>query len=183
MAEIQTAREAAQPIRARTGGSTFANPPGHQAWRLIDEAGCRGLRRGGAMVSEKHTNFLINTGDATAADIEGLGEEVRRRVLDQFGVTLEWEIRRIGVRRARHGGCPTGPGEGRMKARTARAAAGRPRRQHLATAAAADHAPPAARHLVGGADRAGRRHLRRHADPPFPEDRRRWHRSAIACWR
>ena len=76
--EIRAAREASQPIRARTGGSTFANPPGHQAWRLIDEAGCRGLTRGGAMVSEKHTNFLINTGDATAADLEGLGEEVRR---------------------------------------------------------------------------------------------------------
>jgi UDP-N-acetylmuramate dehydrogenase len=96
MAEIHGAREASQPIRARTGGSTFANPPGHQAWRLIDEAGCRGLTRGGAMVSEKHTNFLINTGNATAADIEGLGEEVRRRVQDRFGILLEWEIRRIG---------------------------------------------------------------------------------------
>jgi UDP-N-acetylmuramate dehydrogenase len=97
MTEIRAAREASQPIRARTGGSTFANPPGHQAWKLIDEAGCRGLTRGGAMVSEKHTNFLINTGNATAADIEGLGEEVRRRVHDRFGITLEWEIRRIGV--------------------------------------------------------------------------------------
>jgi UDP-N-acetylmuramate dehydrogenase len=96
MSEIKVAREASQPIRARTGGSTFANPPGHQAWRLIDEAGCRGLTRGGAMVSEKHTNFLINTGHATAADIEGLGEEVRRRVQDRFGILLEWEIRRIG---------------------------------------------------------------------------------------
>jgi UDP-N-acetylmuramate dehydrogenase len=96
MAEIHGAREASQPIRARTGGSTFANPPGHQAWRLIDEAGCRGLTRGGAMVSEKHTNFLINTGNATAADIEGLGEEVRRRVQDRFGILLDWEIRRIG---------------------------------------------------------------------------------------
>jgi UDP-N-acetylmuramate dehydrogenase len=96
MAEIRAAREASQPIRARTGGSTFANPPGHQAWRLIDEAGCRGLTRGGAMVSEKHTNFLINTGHATAADIEGLGEEVRRRVQGRFGILLEWEIRRIG---------------------------------------------------------------------------------------
>ena len=96
MTEIKAAREASQPIRARTGGSTFANPPGHQAWRLIDEAGCRGLTRGGAMVSEKHTNFLINTGNATAADIEGLGEEVRRRVRDRFGILLEWEIRRIG---------------------------------------------------------------------------------------
>ena len=90
------AREASQPIRARTGGSTFANPPGHQAWRLIDEAGCRGLTRGGAMVSEKHTNFLINTGNATAADLEGLGEEVRRIVYDRCGIMLEWEIRRIG---------------------------------------------------------------------------------------
>lgn len=97
MAEISRAREASQPIRARTGGSTFANPPGHQAWRLIDMAGCRGLVRGGAMVSEKHTNFLINTGEATAADIEGLGEEVRRRVHVQFGIVLEWEIRRIGL--------------------------------------------------------------------------------------
>src|SRR5437899_2403527 len=97
MPEIRAAREASQPIRARTGGSTFANPPGHQAWKLIDDAGCRGLTRGGAMVSEKHTNFLINTGNATAADIEWLGEEVRRRVRDRFGITLEWEIRRIGL--------------------------------------------------------------------------------------
>lgn len=96
MAQIQAEREASQPIRARTGGSTFANPPGHKAWELIDRAGCRGLTRGGAMVSEKHTNFLINTGTATAVDIEGLGEEVRRRVFEKFGVTLEWEIRRIG---------------------------------------------------------------------------------------
>ncbi len=96
MAEIQSDREASQPIRARTGGSTFANPRGHKAWELIDRAGCRGLTRGGAMVSEKHTNFLINTGSATATDIEGLGEEVRRRVFEKFGVMLEWEIRRIG---------------------------------------------------------------------------------------
>ena len=96
MAEIQAAREASQPIRARTGGSTFANPSGHKAWELIDRAGCRGLRRGGAAVSEKHANFLINTGDATAADLEALGEEVRRRVLAASGVVLEWEIRRIG---------------------------------------------------------------------------------------
>jgi len=96
MEEVRAAREASQPIRARTGGSTFANPPGHHAWELIDKAGCRGLTRGGAMVSEKHTNFLINTGNATAADIEGLGEEVRRLVYDLCGVTLEWEIRRIG---------------------------------------------------------------------------------------
>lgn len=96
MAEIQAAREASQPIRARTGGSTFANPPGHQAWQLIDAAGCRGLARGGAMVSEKHANFLINTGNATAAELEALGEEVRRRVHDRFGIVLDWEIRRIG---------------------------------------------------------------------------------------
>jgi UDP-N-acetylmuramate dehydrogenase len=96
MGEIQAARESSQPIRARTGGSTFANPPGHKAWELIDRAGCRGLLRGGAMISEKHANFLINTGSATAADIEGLGEEVRRRVRESSGVTLEWEIRRIG---------------------------------------------------------------------------------------
>jgi UDP-N-acetylmuramate dehydrogenase len=97
MAEIQAAREASQPIRARTGGSTFANPPGRKAWQLIDEAGCRGLARGGAMVSEKHANFLINTGTATAADLEGLGEEVRRRVFETSGVELRWEIRRIGL--------------------------------------------------------------------------------------
>jgi UDP-N-acetylmuramate dehydrogenase len=96
MDEIRTAREASQPIRARTGGSTFANPPGHKAWELIDRAGCRGLRHGGAMVSEKHANFLINSGEATAADIEGLGEEVRRRVRETSGITLDWEIRRIG---------------------------------------------------------------------------------------
>jgi len=96
MAEIRAAREASQPIRSRTGGSTFANPPGHHAWQLIDAAGCRGLVRGGAMVSEQHANFLINTGTATAAEIEGLGEEVRRRVRERFGVILEWEIRRIG---------------------------------------------------------------------------------------
>jgi UDP-N-acetylmuramate dehydrogenase len=96
MREIQEAREASQPVRARTGGSTFANPPGHKAWQLIDAAGCRGLKRGGAMVSEKHTNFLINTGDATAADLEAIGEEVRRRVFEQSGITLEWEIKRVG---------------------------------------------------------------------------------------
>jgi UDP-N-acetylmuramate dehydrogenase len=97
MAEIRATREASQPVRARTGGSTFRNPDGMKAWELIDAAFCRGLTRGGAMVSEKHCNFLINTGSATAADIEGLGEEVRRRVLAATGVTLEWEIRRIGV--------------------------------------------------------------------------------------
>jgi UDP-N-acetylmuramate dehydrogenase len=98
MMTIQSQREATQPIRARTGGSTFANPPGAKAWELIDAAGCRGLKRGGAMVSEKHANFLINTGDATAADLEDLGEEVRRRVHQHAGVMLEWEIRRIGIR-------------------------------------------------------------------------------------
>ncbi|MBI4184762.1 MAG: UDP-N-acetylmuramate dehydrogenase [Proteobacteria bacterium] len=97
MAEIKAAREATQPLRTRTGGSTFTNPPGARAWELIEKAGCRGLRRGGAMVSEKHCNFLINTGAASAADIEALGEEVRRRVFAATGVVLEWEIRRIGV--------------------------------------------------------------------------------------
>jgi UDP-N-acetylmuramate dehydrogenase len=97
MAEIRATREASQPIRARTGGSTFRNPDGMKAWELIDAAGCRGMTRGGAMVSDKHCNFLINTGNATAADIEGLGEEVRRRVHAATGVTLEWEIRRVGV--------------------------------------------------------------------------------------
>jgi UDP-N-acetylmuramate dehydrogenase len=94
---IQTQREESQPVKARTGGSTFVNPNGHKAWKLIDEAGCRGLRKGGAMVSEKHCNFLINTGTATAADIEALGEEVRRRVRDRSGVELAWEIKRIGL--------------------------------------------------------------------------------------
>jgi len=104
MTEIQAAREASQPIRARTGGSTFANPPGRKAWQLIDEAGCRGLRLGRAMVSEQHTNFLINTGDATAAEIEALGEAVRARVLAASGIALEWEIRRIGRALAPEGG-------------------------------------------------------------------------------
>jgi UDP-N-acetylmuramate dehydrogenase len=101
MAEIRARREATQPVRARTGGSTFRNPPADasslKAWELIEGAGCRGLTRGGAQVSEKHCNFLINTGGATAADIEGLGEEVRRRVHAASGITLEWEIRRLGV--------------------------------------------------------------------------------------
>jgi UDP-N-acetylmuramate dehydrogenase len=90
-------REASQPVKSRTGGSTFKNPEGHKAWQLIDQAGCRGLIQGGAKVSEKHCNFLINTGDATAADIEALGEEVRVRVKAKFGVELEWEIKRVGV--------------------------------------------------------------------------------------
>jgi UDP-N-acetylmuramate dehydrogenase len=96
ISEIDAARAESQP-RSRTGGSTFANPPRHKAWELIDQAGCRGLRIGEAEVSEKHCNFLINLGAATAADIEALGEEVRRRVLDHSGVRLDWEIRRIGV--------------------------------------------------------------------------------------
>jgi UDP-N-acetylmuramate dehydrogenase len=96
MAEIRRSREATQPVRARTGGSTFKNPPGDKAWRLVDAAGCRGLARGGAQVSELHANFLLNTGGATAADIEGLGEEVRARVAAHSGVELEWEIKRIG---------------------------------------------------------------------------------------
>lgn len=96
MQEIQASREETQPVRSRTGGSTFKNPEGHKAWELIDKAGCRGLAMGGAQVSELHCNFLINTGEATAADLEGLGEEVRRRVNEATGVTLEWEIKRIG---------------------------------------------------------------------------------------
>jgi UDP-N-acetylmuramate dehydrogenase len=100
MDQIRAAREATQPVRARTGGSTFANPPGDSAWRLIDAAGCRGLVRGGAMVSPKHANFLVNLGHATAADIESLGEEVRRRVYESSGILLEWEIERIGAARA-----------------------------------------------------------------------------------
>jgi UDP-N-acetylmuramate dehydrogenase len=95
--EIDSARTESQP-RSRTGGSTFVNPPGHKAWELIDQAGCRGLRIGEAQVSEKHCNFLINLGGAKAADIEALGEEVRRRVLQETGVQLDWEIRRIGER-------------------------------------------------------------------------------------
>ena len=97
MAEIRESREATQPVRARTGGSTFRNPDGAKAWELIDAAGCRGLSRGGAQISEKHCNFLLNTGEATAADLEGLGEEVRRRVHATSGVTLAWEIKRLGV--------------------------------------------------------------------------------------
>jgi UDP-N-acetylmuramate dehydrogenase len=97
MEELSANREAAQPIKSKTGGSTFKNPPGHKAWQLVDDAGCRGLKIGGAQVSEKHTNFLINTGDATATDLEALGEEVRKRVREKSGVTLEWEIKRVGV--------------------------------------------------------------------------------------
>jgi UDP-N-acetylmuramate dehydrogenase len=97
MDKLVADREASQPVKTRTGGSTFKNPPGHRAWQLIDEAGCRGLLRGQAQVSPMHCNFLINTGDATAADIEALGEEVRARVREKSGVELDWEIKRVGV--------------------------------------------------------------------------------------
>jgi UDP-N-acetylmuramate dehydrogenase len=97
MDRIAAEREASQPLRSRTGGSTFKNPDGDKAWRLIDAAGCRGLTRGAAQVSEKHCNFLLNLGDATSADIEALGEEVRERVKAQSGVMLEWEIQRVGM--------------------------------------------------------------------------------------
>lgn len=96
MDRISASREASQPLRSKTGGSTFKNPDGHKAWQLVDAAGCRGLQIGGAQVSEKHTNFLINIGDATSADIEALGEEVRARVKAQSGVDLIWEIQRVG---------------------------------------------------------------------------------------
>ena len=102
IAEIDAARTDSQP-RSRTGGSTFVNPPGRKAWQLIDQAGCRGLRIGAAQVSEKHCNFLINLGEATAGDIEALGEEVRRHVREKTGVQLEWEIRRIGEPAGRAG--------------------------------------------------------------------------------
>jgi UDP-N-acetylmuramate dehydrogenase len=97
MNEVQTHRETAQPIREKTGGSTFQNPPGNSAWKLIDAAGCRGLRVGGAQVSEMHCNFLINTGAATGHDIETLGETVRARVKQNSGIELHWEIKRIGI--------------------------------------------------------------------------------------
>ncbi len=96
MDRISASREASQPLRSKTGGSTFKNPDGHKAWQLVDAAGCRGLQIGGAQVSEKHTNFLINTGDASSVDIEALGEEVRARVLAHSGVDLTWEIQRVG---------------------------------------------------------------------------------------
>lgn len=98
MAEIRAKRESTQPVRARTGGSTFANPDGQKAWELVDAAGCRGLTMGQAQVSEMHCNFLLNLGEATAAELEGLGEEVKRRVAAQSGVELRWEIKRIGVK-------------------------------------------------------------------------------------
>ena len=97
MAEIQDRRGESQPVRSRTGGSTFKNPPGEKAWQLIERAGCRGLVIGDAMVSERHCNFLINRGAATARDLERLGEEVRARVKRATGVVLEWEIKRLGV--------------------------------------------------------------------------------------
>lgn len=97
MDRIAASREASQPLRSKTGGSTFKNPEGHKAWQLVDEAGCRGLMIGGAQVSEKHTNFLLNVGNATSADIEALGEEVRRRVKAKSGIELEWEIQRVGL--------------------------------------------------------------------------------------
>jgi UDP-N-acetylmuramate dehydrogenase len=97
MEEVQKHRETSQPIREKTGGSTFKNPPGHSAWKLVDAAGCRGLRVGGAQVSEMHCNFLINTGDASAQDIETLGETVRTRVKENSGIDLHWEIKRIGI--------------------------------------------------------------------------------------
>lgn len=97
MADIKTSRESTQPVRARTGGSTFRNPPGQKAWELIDAAGCRGLTQGGAQVSDLHCNFLLNTGTASAADLEGLGEAVRARVLADCGVELLWEIKRLGI--------------------------------------------------------------------------------------
>lgn len=96
MADIKSARDKTQPVRGRTGGSTFANPEGAQAWKLIEEAGCQGLRVGDAMVSDLHCNFLLNVGDAKASDIEALGEDVRRRVKEKTGYELRWEIRRIG---------------------------------------------------------------------------------------
>ena len=97
MDRIAASREESQPLRSKTGGSTFKNPVGHKAWALIDAAGCRGLMLGGAQVSEKHCNFLLNTGEATSSEIEALGEEVRRRVKARTNIMLEWEIQRVGV--------------------------------------------------------------------------------------
>jgi UDP-N-acetylmuramate dehydrogenase len=115
MNEVQNHRETAQPIREKTGGSTFKNPPGHSAWKLIDAAGCRGFRVGGAQVSEMHCNFLINTGEATAHDIETLGETVRARVKENSGIELHWEIKRIGI--AGHSGAsPADPRTARSDA-------------------------------------------------------------------
>jgi UDP-N-acetylmuramate dehydrogenase len=110
MDRIAAEREATQPLRSRTGGSTFKNPPGAKAWELVDAAGCRGLKRGRAQVSEKHCNFLLNLGGATAAEIEALGEEVRARVLRHSGIELEWEIDRVGV----PGAAPTPRPQGKI---------------------------------------------------------------------
>ena len=96
MNEITSSRQDSQPIGTRTGGSTFKNPEGHKAWELIDQAGCRGMRIGDAQISEKHCNFLINHGDASAADIEALGEKARAAVREKSGIELQWEVRRIG---------------------------------------------------------------------------------------
>ncbi|MCW3835825.1 UDP-N-acetylmuramate dehydrogenase [Sphingomonas canadensis] len=112
MDRIAAAREESQPLRSRTGGSTFKNPPGTKAWQEVDAAGCRGLRRGDAQVSEKHCNFLLNLGSATSADIEGLGEEVRAKVKARSGVELEWEIQRVGVAAASPSRLREGLGEG-----------------------------------------------------------------------
>ena len=106
MDRISASREASQPLRSKTGGSTFKNPAGEKAWELVDRAGCRGLTLGSAQVSEKHTNFLINTGEATSSEIEALGEEVRRRVLENSGVELEWEIQRVGHKVGQRTGKP-----------------------------------------------------------------------------
>ena len=152
--EIRAAREAAQPVRARTGGSTFKNPSGDNAWRLIDAAGCRGLVRGGAMVSQQHTNFLINTGSATAADLEGLGEEVRRRVHDTSGVLLEWELERIGRPHTIALSAPGG-GEGRGEVEEAQ----------FGTAASPPRPP----------------HCYRNGPPPSPPASGRRGRSAVAA--
>jgi UDP-N-acetylmuramate dehydrogenase len=97
MDRIAASREESQPLRSRTGGSTFKNPPGHKAWALVDAAGCRGLKLGDAQVSEKHCNFLLNLGSASSAEIEALGEEVRRRVQAKTNILLEWEIQRVGM--------------------------------------------------------------------------------------
>jgi UDP-N-acetylmuramate dehydrogenase len=107
MDEITSKRESTQPVKSRTGGSTFKNPQGRKAWQLVDAAGCRGFVVGDAQVSELHANFLINRGNASAADIETLGEEVRRRVKETSGVTLDWEIKRIGVKAQTSGAGPT----------------------------------------------------------------------------
>lgn len=104
MDQISKARSETQPIKERTGGSTFANPPGHKAWQVIEQAGCRGLQIGAARMSDQHCNFMINTGGATAAEMEGLGEEVRKRVREKLGVELRWEVKRVGISLDQAGG-------------------------------------------------------------------------------